>query len=470
MPSPDIKPYIDLTVYDLQPTDIYDAAIQYAATSLPEWQPIPGSTEDALLQAASEMTGQLIGAINRLPAGVVEALLKLYGVERITGIAPTGEVEFTLTHFNGATIPSGVRLGYSDRTGDEPILYTFETTATVTAPIGANTVTVGIVGLSSSRYPLLSEGEPLQLLSALSYVDSVALTEDLEPGQNPEDGAEYIARANAVFGRLSESLTLASQIDNYLLSTYPAVYRAKAHSRLRGFRPATSLVRASNIVTATFSDPVPLVAGERVRVTDADVDFTGTFIVGAVDGATVYWSQTGANASATLPGTVHSFRFQDDNYNIESEEYEPQNGFVTIYTSAVGGASVGEGLLATATDDLRNRTVAGLILNIDHAHITPVTVNIFVTKDKVSPSSVVQGAVQQAVAGYIHPDHWPWEAAIYQNEIIGLIDRIPGVDRVVSVTLEGDEDVALVNEETGDLGFRYAGVLPLATINVTIET
>jgi hypothetical protein len=77
MPSPDIRNYVDLTVYDLQPTDIYDASVEYAATSLPEWRPVPGSVEDALLQAASFMTGELVGAINRLPSGVVEALLKL---------------------------------------------------------------------------------------------------------------------------------------------------------------------------------------------------------------------------------------------------------------------------------------------------------------------------------------------------------------------------------------------------------
>jgi hydroxymethylbilane synthase len=49
---------------DLQPQEIYDAAVQYATTALPEWTPIPGSVEDALLQASASMTGQLLGAIN----------------------------------------------------------------------------------------------------------------------------------------------------------------------------------------------------------------------------------------------------------------------------------------------------------------------------------------------------------------------------------------------------------------------
>lgn len=469
MPSPDIRNYVDLTVYDLQPTDIYDASVEYAATAVPEWTPVPGSVEDALLQAASSMTGELIGAINRLPSGVVEALLKLYGVERIAGTPPEGTVIFTLTTFNGATVPAGTRIGYFDSTGDEPILFAFETTADAAAPVGENVVEASVIGLTSTRYPALMAGESLQLLSALSFVDGVVLEDDLDAGANPESDIDYIGRATAVFGQLSEAIALPQQMDNYALLTYPTIYRSRSYSRVKSFRTITSLIRSSNVVAATFDSPTDLVLGDKIRVTDADESFVGTFLVDGTDGVDVYWSQTGSNASSGAPGLAHSFKFQDDFRDESTEEYLPQNGYVTVYASAIGGASVTNNVLDAAQTDLAGKVVAGLILNVDHAVVAPIGVDVTITKTRTAAASVVQQAVKDAIAEYAHPDHWPWEERVYRNELIALIDRVPGVDRVVDVTMTSTNDSTFVNETTGDLGFRYFGVLPLAQTVVTVE-
>jgi hypothetical protein len=469
MPSPDIRNYVDLTVYDLQPTDIYDASVEYAATAVPEWTPVPGSVEDALLQAASLMTGELVGAINRLPSGVVEALLKLYGVERIAGTAPTGTVIFTLTTFNGATVPVGTRIGHFDSTGDEPVLFVFETTAAAAAPVGENVVEAPVMGLTSTRYPALMAGESLQLLSALSFVDGVVLEGDLDAGANPESDIDYIGRATAVFGQLSEAIALPQQMDNYTLLTYPAVYRSKSYSRVKSFRTITSLNRSSNVVTATFATPTDLVLGDRIRVTDADESFVGTFLVGGTDGVDVYWSQVASNASSSAPGVAHSYKFQNDFRDESTEEYVLQNGYVTVYASAIGGASATSGVLDAAQTDLAGKVVAGLILKVDHAVVAPIGVDVTITKTRTVAASVVQQAVRDAIAEYAHPDYWPWEERVYRNELIALIDRVPGVDRVVDVTMTSTNDLTFVSETTGDLGFRYFGVLPLAQTIVTVE-
>ena len=51
MASPDFSEYIDLTINDLQPPDIYSLAREYALVSLPEFNPRTGTVEDAVLQA-----------------------------------------------------------------------------------------------------------------------------------------------------------------------------------------------------------------------------------------------------------------------------------------------------------------------------------------------------------------------------------------------------------------------------------
>ena len=40
MPSPDFSEYIDLTINDLQPEDVYNGAVEYARTALPEFDPL----------------------------------------------------------------------------------------------------------------------------------------------------------------------------------------------------------------------------------------------------------------------------------------------------------------------------------------------------------------------------------------------------------------------------------------------
>lgn len=471
MPSPDIRNYVDLTVFDLQPTDIYDAAVEYAATALPEWQPVPGSVEDALLQAASFMTGELVGAINRVPAGVVEALLKLYGVQRIAGQAPEGTVQFTLTNFNGATIPAETRVGFYDTTGDEPVLYVFETTASSSSAVNSNVVNAPIRGLTNTKYPSLLAGESLQLLSALSFVDQVTLVGNLDPGLDPEDDSGYINRATAVFGQLSEAVALPQQMDNHVLLTYPTVYRSKSYSRVRSFRAIASLNRFSNVVTATFASSTDLVLGDKVRVTDADESFVGTFLVSGTDGLNVYWSQAASNASSSAPGLAHSYKFQNDFRDEFTQEYNYQNGYVTVYGSALGGASVTDNVLSAAKEDLTNRSVAGLVINTDHAGIAPVVVNVTIVKERTAASSPVQQAVKDAIAEYVHPDKWLWDDRIYLNELIALVDGVPGVKRVSSIVLEPDDDLTFIDPEldTGDINFRYFGLLPLAVTSVTVE-
>lgn len=468
MASPDISKYIDLTIYDLQPTDIYDAGVEYAATSLPEWTPVPGSIEDALLQANASMTGELVGAINRLPSGVMEGLLRLYGILRSSGTAPTGVATVTLTNFDGNTLPSGTTFGYTDQGGEEPLLFLFQTTQSVTLAAGNNTLNVPIQGLSFQKYPSLATGESLQLLSAVSFVDSIVLQGDLLIGADPETDAQFLDRATQILGRFSEAVALPSQMERYALTDFANVYRAHAYSRIRSDVSVSSLDRVSNAVTADLGQESTLAAGSVVRLVDADEGFNGVFTLTGKTGTEVYWNQDGTNASASSAGTLLALDLQDEYRDEGSDELIPQTGYVTIYASAIAGGSLTPQTLDSLQNNLRDRSLIGLLIFADNAKVATVEIEVQVTKERVVAASTVETAVIEALNEYLHPDYWNWDETIYKNEIIALIDRVPGVVRVIDVELTPDGNTIELTEE-GDARIRYAGVLPLSDITVTIE-
>jgi hypothetical protein len=462
MPSPDVSNYVDLTVYDLQPTAIYDLAVDYAQTALPEWTPVTGSIEDALLQASSNMTGQLLGAINRLPAGAIEGLLSLFGITRNSGVAANGTATITFIDDTGYTLAAGTRFGFLDTSGADSILYIFETSETVSVNVGQTQISVPIRGISLSRYPSLPDGTSLQLLSAVSYVDSAVLNADLNPGGFAETDADYLNRGATVFGYLSETLVLPSQFERYVLSTYPEAYRVKGFSRNK-IETLLPLSRSSNVVTATVDSGHGIVAGDVVRISGAEPStFNGYFIVSGIAGATsVYWSQAGSNASSTakLVSTKLDPITPDT----------PVNGYLTIYVSGASGASLTAASCGAIEADLTDRAIAGLSIVVNNATIVPIDITVSVTILSGNIASTVASNVQAALDAYLHPDYWDWGSTIYYNELISLIDRVSGVDRVVALTIT-DPSGQYTNANGDDLDFQYLGCLPDHTTTVTVSS
>lgn len=465
MPSPDVSNYVDLTVFDLQPAAIYDLAVDYAQTALPEWTPVTGSIEDALLQASSNMTGQLLGAINRLPAGAIEGLLSLFGITRNSGLAANGTVTITFIDDTGYTLAAGTRFGYLDTSGVDSILYIFETSETVSVDVGQTQISVPIQGISLSRYPSLASGTSLQLLSAVSFVDSAVLSADLDPGGAAETDADYLNRGATVFGYLSETLILPSQFERYILSTYPEAYRAKGFSRNKIETAPSALVRSSNVVTATVGIGHGIIAGDVVRISGATSStFDGYFVVSSVGATSILWSQTATNATATVQGKLISTKLDPITPDT------PVNGYLTVYVSGVGGASLTAASCGAIEEDLADRAIAGLGIVVNNATIVPLAIAVTVTISSGNIASTVSSNVQTALDAYLHPDYWAWGSSVYYNELISLIDRVSGVDRVVSLTITDPDGRYTTGGGTSDLSFDYYGCLPDHTTTVTVTT
>lgn len=380
MPSPDISQYVDLTLYDRTPEEVVEDAIAYAQEVLPEFEPKAGSLEDAMLQAGASMTSELIGSINRITPGLVEVMLKLFGVERVSGTQPTGTLTITTVDDAGYTIIAGTRFGYFDNSDIEnPVLYAFDTVEDLEIANGDTQGTVAIIGTVFEEVPSLQVGQALQLLTPTASILSGVLASNIDPGEDAESDAVYFSRAIAALNSYSQALALPDQMEQYILSHYSDVYRCKAYSRV-------------NQANDDWADPA-------------------------------------------------------------------ENGYVTIYVSKAGGASLTTAAASAIAEDVKSKSIAGLTLDCKAPALVTVPILVSVTVKSGYTALSVQENILAALNQYIHPDYWGWGEKIYYNEVISLIDQVEGVDRVTSLTINGSGT---------DYSFTRRGTLPTHSTTVSV--
>ena len=223
MPSPDFSNYIDFTIYDIEPALIYDEAIAYARTSIPEFSPRVGTLEDAIMQACAYNTSLIYSQLNRLPNGLMEGLARLSGLERLEATFATGTVEIEVFDNNGVTVSAGTVVQYEVVNDDIITSYPFQTVTDLIIPLGDTTGTVNIQALYAGQYPALLTGQVLTLVSPAPSVIGITLTSTLLVGTDTETDTEYFNRAAQHFGSLSSALTTKTQLANYIKANYPNV-------------------------------------------------------------------------------------------------------------------------------------------------------------------------------------------------------------------------------------------------------
>ena len=78
--SPDVKQYIDLTVFDSDPVAALNEILKAGKALLPSWTPQAGQIETVLSEAFAQRTSQVLAAVNRLPSATAEVLFQLFGL------------------------------------------------------------------------------------------------------------------------------------------------------------------------------------------------------------------------------------------------------------------------------------------------------------------------------------------------------------------------------------------------------
>lgn len=259
MPSPDFTPYVDLTLFDISAEELYDAAIVQMKSDIPDWQEREGNAEVVLLQAFALMAEETIFAINRTPNGIMEGVLKMYGVSRDLGSAPVTSITFNMAGTLGYTIPAGTNIGVAGSGDDEPVV--FQTNTDLTIPIGSNTGTVGATGTEfTSRANGTPAGSGAELIDSNAYVDSAVLATDVSMGRDVEEDIDYVNRGATYLQRLSDTLVTANDFRAYALE-FPFVRRVLALDQYNSATPGTPA--PGYLTLALYGPSAPLSASEK---------------------------------------------------------------------------------------------------------------------------------------------------------------------------------------------------------------
>lgn len=237
MSSPDLQPFVDLTLDDRDPGDLVDTALAAMATVIPGLTLREGFTESAVLEAQAAMDAEIIYAVNRLPFAVMEGVTNLFGVVRDAGSPPVATVLFTAADSVGHIIPAGTRLALQVGADDtDAVIFATDAPCQILAGGTVGTVTVTGVEFGSAGdgfNALPGDQTPLALIDSLAYIDSAVLVGAVSGGRDAEDDPTFYTRAAQRFARLSSALVTPAQFTAAALEQ-PYVYRCLALDNTAG--------------------------------------------------------------------------------------------------------------------------------------------------------------------------------------------------------------------------------------------
>lgn len=496
MPSPDFSSYIDLTINDLQPGDIYDAAVEYARTALPEFAPRSGTIEDAVLQATAYVAGNTVGAINRLPDGLMEGVLRFMDILRNEATFGSASVEFTLSTA-GETVPAGTIAVYETTDGDVRVQYPFELETEVTAEAGETTV-VGVMTCQvAGVLPTIVSGTTFILAQPSAIVLAAETTGSITQGARAETQSEYFNRATSKLESLSAVLTTARQVENYILTTYSEVYRCKVYDLTN----ATSYEASSTDVNSSRSGSTVTISTSNDFVSDMNGLTVGAntllrIVSPALSGSAIWDSYLPSGHYLGASSGSSSVVYTDENSAsgsfgpidvIAMESLELTNigadaGFFTIFMCDRDGLPLTDAYKATIQADIEDRIVAGLTFKILDVFPVELAFTVTISVDDEYGASSVATEVSTVLEEYLSLAQWPnWDTTVRIFDIVVRANRVPGVSYVYSVVGDilthgegayyGNENLVSTLTDGGTtVGYSilYAGVMPSGTVEVVV--
>jgi hypothetical protein len=486
MPA-DFSQYVDLTVYDKEPGDMYLEAIEMARLTLPEFNLRTGTVEDAIFQAMSWIGWVNATAVNRIPDRLMAGILSMMGVTVRLSSPAQMYVSITADSYEGATVPPGAVFGYTSVFEDEVIEYVFFTVESAeilpiedaepgdafpSAIVLAECLTPGVI-------PSIPDGTTLSILtpstsiiSARSHVKVGATPEEDYPfinGVNDENSSAFLSRAVSYLSSLSSTLVKSNQVDAYVSNTYSGlVGRVKTYDLTDG-DPNTGNISTNISSQITESeraggDTVTLTlvtennqfeVGDNIVVFGvSDSSHNGSFEVVSVGPGEISYLSTGDNGTAT-GGTVSK--------GLESI------GNISVFVYG-NGSFLNEAQLLDIKNSVTDKVVPGLLVNVRNFALLPLQVNADVVLDSNYDQQPLKQTIENSIVEYLSPSGFPTsEESIKANQVIALISSIPGV-RYVSYLSINPSSFSLpapnegwLPQVGGDLQPRTKGSVPRVT-------
>lgn len=478
MPA-DFSEYINLTVFDQEPGEIYLNSIELARLTLPEFNLRPGTPEDAIFQAMAYIGWQNVTAINRIPDRLMAGILAMMGVTRQDPTPAQLNILITADSYEGATIPSGTLFGFESIFEDEVTEYVFQTieplvinaVSPASAILPGDPYPTGVVTaecLTPGVIPTISVGQPLSILSPSTDIleaeaGSISGSTFVN-GVNEDTDAEYLSRCVSYLASLSGAINKASQVDSYIATSFPGIvtrvktfdltYGEEGLGDIHYYYDANPVgaSRSSDVTTIEFSSAHKFADGDIITVSNVGASANGFDVsneeVISTTETTITYSNVGSDVTEVIS--------DPDAIVFKGEDVA---GYVTIFLYGFGenvSSANKESIKALVSE----RTVAGLIFDIRDFSILQLSLEIDVTIDSNYEVEAIQSIVKSTIVDYLSPLNFPsGNNLVRATELISLISNIPGVRYVGSVDIQPIDEGWLPKVDN-DLYFRYKGSLP----------
>lgn len=456
--SPSVVTYVDLTVYDIDPSTLVAMAVTAAQQLLPDWQALEGSTEMVVYEGMAVQIGQLIYAINRLPGAVFATVAQLYGVGIDPGTPPTVDVLFTAADTSGYTIPAGSTFQLT-----LPLTaVTFATNLDVDIPVGSTTVTATLTATTSlSDANNTPAGTALAPLNSLWFLDSAVTASVVTGGVDPETNDHWLARVASSLRSINSAACVPAQFTAIAQNDIvDGVFRAYTVDNWDPGGTSPGRTFADGAVTSgstalssptlgqfTFSDVGRTVTGTGVPA--------GTVIQSVTDSSDAVLSQ-----AATATGTGLTIVLGD-----LVTTGQQSAGYVTVAVIGQGGTLLTANQKTNVQALLASKACAGLAVNVIDPTANSINVTCTVWQQAGYTPSQVIANIQAALTGDptsggygLATDYWPWAQPVRLFDLAAAIKATAGVAYVSSIS-----------QPYSDL--TLSGIAPLAalgTLDVTV--
>lgn len=207
---------------ETDPSVLADDAVASLQQSWPDWEPEDSDQEVKLIEAVAPMAASAAETAAIVPS----AIFRKFGTDFANVPYETGAYAYALAVFTmndtvAHTVPANVEFSIDG--------YAFRTTADGVSSGGATNVTPGVPALCSTigTAPNDLPGADVSMISALSFVQSVAITGSTAGGEDPEDDDAYQDRLTRELQLQARTLVVPRDFELMAL-TDPEVARAKA--------------------------------------------------------------------------------------------------------------------------------------------------------------------------------------------------------------------------------------------------
>ena len=224
--------YIPVDI-EADPTDLAEAAYEYLETEVPGWLPSPGNLEAWLIEALSQMAGEL----RALALLVPNEIFGYYG-ESIANTPPfsatpaTGTTTWTMVDTAGYTVDAGSLIAVSPPASLDS--YAFSVQQAFTVPPGQKVQTGVLVESVEPGSEASGLTGTVDVIDPLAFVSTVTLDAATAGGTDDEDPDAYIARLSDLMTLLSPRPILAPDFAILAQKTVPGVARATSIDLWKG--------------------------------------------------------------------------------------------------------------------------------------------------------------------------------------------------------------------------------------------